>query len=121
MLESFNRGEYARSTGLLHEDAELHQPSMMPDAGTFIGKAEWVRCHTQWLTGFEPGFQYEIEELIDAEKGVFVRLTLRGVGRESGAPVTQPIQHLYEVRDGKVIRCRVFPDEREGRAAAGLS
>ncbi len=39
-------------------------------------------------------------------------------GRADGAE--QRVFHLYEVRDGKAYRCRVFVSEDEARKAAGL-
>jgi ketosteroid isomerase-like protein len=119
--EAFNRGDYEGSTAMLHDDVELHQAAAIPDTDTYVGKEEFVRGLTRWLSGFEPGFQYVPEELIDSGGRVFIRVLLRGCGRGSGVELEQAIFHVWEVRDGKPFRCWVFWDEEEARQAAGLS
>ena len=58
--------------------------------------------------------------MVDAGDHVFVRVRLRGEGRESGVELEQLYFHVWEVRDGKAFRCRVYTDESEAKAAAGL-
>jgi ketosteroid isomerase-like protein len=121
MYELFNAGEYERSTAMLHEDVELHQADAIPDSDSYFGKDEFVRGLTRWLAGFEPGFQYELEELIDGPERVWLRIRLRGRGRGSGVELEQPICNVWEVRDGKPFRLFVHFDEGDARAAAGLA
>lgn len=120
MLETFNRGERARSLDYLHDDVELEQWGALPDFDVYIGKEEWVRGLRLWLNEFEPDFKFIPEELTDAGDCVVARVTLRGRGRASGVEIDQEIFHVYEVRDRKLRRCRVFRDEAEARRAAGL-
>ncbi|CAN5480138.1 hypothetical protein BH20ACT15_BH20ACT15_02330 [soil metagenome] len=79
MLERFNRGDYEGSTA--------------------------VRGLSRWLSGFESGFQYLPEELIDCGERVFVRVLLHGVGRGSGVELS----------------IWAFFGEAEARKAAGLA
>jgi ketosteroid isomerase-like protein len=120
MLETFNRGERARSLGYLHDDVELEQWGALPDSDDYVGKEEWQRGLRLWLDEFEPDFKFIPEELTDAGGSVVARITLRGRGRASGVEIDQEIFHVYEVREGKLRRCRVFTDETEARRAAGL-
>ncbi|MGH2991317.1 MAG: hypothetical protein ACRDMA_15935 [Solirubrobacterales bacterium] len=46
-------------------------------------KEEVVRGIVRWLSGFERGFQYVPEEIVDAGECVFVRIRLRGRGRKA--------------------------------------
>ena len=119
--ELFNRGDYEGSAALLHDEVELHQAAEIPGADTWIGKQEFQRGLAQWLSGFERGFQYEVLELIDRDDCVFARLMLHGTGRESKVALDQEIFNVWEVQDGKAIRCRVFWSERDARSAAGLA
>jgi len=120
MYDAFNRGDYEVATQMLDPDAELHQAAPIPDAGIYVGKEDFVRGLTRWLGGFEPGFQYEIKELIDAGSRVFMRLALRGRGRGSGAEIEQEAFNVWDVRDGRPFRLFVYWDEAEAREAAGL-
>jgi ketosteroid isomerase-like protein len=120
MIETFNRGERAESMDFLHEEVELYQWSDLPDPGVYKGRDEWVRGLRRWLEEFEPDFQFRIDELTDAGDCVLAELTLHGKGRTSGVELDQKVFHIYEVRDGKTFRCRVFSDESDARKQAGL-
>jgi ketosteroid isomerase-like protein len=41
-------------------------------------------------------------------------------GRDSGASIEIDEQHLWTLRDGKILRIQWFHDAEEARAAAGL-
>jgi ketosteroid isomerase-like protein len=120
MYEAFNRGDYEAATTMLHDDVILHQADAIPDSDTYVGKQEFVRGLERWVAGFEPGFQYGVEELIDADGLVFMRCLMRGRGRASGVDLEQRIFNVWEVRDGKPFRLRVFFREEEARRAAGI-
>jgi ketosteroid isomerase-like protein len=120
MLERFNRQDYEGSTAMLHDDIEMRQWGALPDTDTYLGKGAFIRGLTRWLSGFEPGFRYVPEELIDRGGSVLARVTLLGKGRSSGIPMEQEVFQLYEVRDGKIWRVSVFSTEEEARKAAGL-
>jgi hypothetical protein len=40
---------------------------------------------------------------------------------KGGFPQRQPLTNLYELKDGKLLRVRVFLDREEAFEAAGLS
>jgi ketosteroid isomerase-like protein len=120
MLERFNRGDYEGSTAMLHNDVEMRQWGALPDTDTYVGKEDFIRGLTRWLSGFEPGFQYVPEELFDCGDSVLARVTLRGTGRGSGIHLEQEVFQVYEVRDGRAWRVSVFSSEEEARQAAGL-
>ena len=122
MFDAFNRGEYERSTAMLHPDAILHQWADVPDSDTYVGREEFVRGLSRWLAGFEPGFQYAVEKVTDAGHRVVVDLVLRGRGRGSGLELEQPVFQVWTVRDAKAYECWVFTTEEQAwgavRAAA---
>jgi ketosteroid isomerase-like protein len=120
MYEAFNRRDYETATEMLHDEVELHQAEAIPDSDTWVGKEEFVRGLERWTSGFEPGFQYAIEELVDAPGGVYMRCLMRGRGRSSGVDLEQPVYSVWDVRDGKPFRNRVFWREDEARRVAGL-
>jgi ketosteroid isomerase-like protein len=121
MLEAFNRRDYETSTDLFHDEVVMHQAAELPDSGTYVGKDEFLRAMALWLSGFERGFQYVPEELIDCGDRVFVRVLLRGTGRGSGVELEQEIFHVYEVHDDRIVRLWVIWTEDEARKTAGLA
>jgi len=121
MLEAFNRQDYERSTDMFDDEIEMHQAPEIPDSGTYVGKEDFLHGMARWLSGFERGFQYIPEELVDCGDRVFARIGLRGVGRGSGVELEDEIYHVYEVRGGKIWRLFVFWSEADARTAAGLA
>jgi ketosteroid isomerase-like protein len=121
LYDAFNRGEYERASSMLHEDVELHQPPEMPGGDSYFGRQEFARGLARWLSEFESGFQYRPTEMIDAEGGVFMRLSYSGRGRASGVELEEEWFNVWEVRDGRPFRCRIFSREDAAREAAGLA
>jgi ketosteroid isomerase-like protein len=116
----FNRGEYEASTAALHEDVVLHQWDEIPDTDTYVGRHGFARAIGRWASGFEPGFQFAIEEIAEEGGRVWVRVRLSGRGRGSGIDLDQVVFHVWTVRDGQPAECWVFSDLDESlRAARG--
>ncbi len=72
-----------------------------------------------WFQAWER-IDYVPDELIDLGDEVlaFVRITARG--RASGVDVTYDHPQLWTIRNGEVIRVRVFAERDEALRAAGL-
>jgi ketosteroid isomerase-like protein len=120
MYEATNAGEFERVRDLLHPDAELHQPAVMPGTKDFYGREEFIRGVGIWTTEWTH-MQFDvgaIKELADGR--VLMEVTLRGQGKRSGAELEQrELFHLWTVQDGKGRRCDVYYGE-EALEAAGL-
>jgi ketosteroid isomerase-like protein len=74
-----------------------------------------------WFEAWE-SIAYLPTEMIDAggdEVLALVRVTARG--RASGAEVSYEHGQLWTLRDGRVVRMRVFSDHDEALRAAGLT
>jgi ketosteroid isomerase-like protein len=72
------------------------------------------RCH--------PGrFPYREDRFLDADRGRVFHLycvVARGLG--SGAPVSQAMGAVHQLRDGKILRVDTDLDQRDALEAAGL-
>jgi ketosteroid isomerase-like protein len=62
----------------------------------------------------------EVEELIDAGNHVIAVIRSWGRGKQSEAAVETGEHHVWTLRDGKLWRLRVYPDEAEALEAVGL-
>ena len=65
-------------------------------------------------------FSWEVHDLTTSGDKVFALTTFKARGRDSGALVEVPEQHVWTLRDGKVARLAWFHDERKARKVAGL-
>jgi ketosteroid isomerase-like protein len=65
-------------------------------------------------------FHHVLGDFVEAGDKVLWHTIFCVRGRDSGARVEIPEQHLWTMRDGKVLRLQWFHDAEEAREAAGL-
>lgn len=117
----FNRGEIDWLVDQMDDEIEWRDSSRMPDARTYEGIDDVRR----FLSSFQRHWaelRWEPETVIASPSGdrvlALVRLIARGSA--SGAPVDAEIAHVYELREGKVVRVRTFFDRDRAREEAGI-
>ncbi len=66
-------------------------------------------------------FRAIAEEYRDLGDRVLLLGRFEGLGKGSGVPVDAPMAVVYDFRDGKISRSRVYLDHGEALRAAGLS
>ena len=119
IYESWRRGDFAGTTGVLDEHVLMVVRPEFPDTGTYLGPqgiAEYTR-------GFlEPWSEITIraEEIIPAGDSVVVSVLQRGEGDASGAVTEFRYFHLWTFRGGKAIRLETIRERDEALEAAGL-
>ena len=121
LVESMSQG-FDAVWDLLDPDLEWETSPNLPDAGVYQGR-EPVRAFLEE--------QYEIvwgglpvvdlERAFDCGDDVLLFLRIRGQGAHTEIPLDVRVAHFVTVRDGKVMRVRVFPDRQAALEAAGLS
>jgi ketosteroid isomerase-like protein len=91
-----------------------------PDAAVVRGIEAALRITRSLPWGLSMRLEPErFFDLDDDRVLVFVRVTARGEG--SGAPVELRDAHEYTIRDGVVVRMKVYADRSEALEAAGLT
>jgi len=92
--------------------------SGMPSAGIYHGHQGVERFFRDWLATWS---DYEIEttDCIDAGDAVVVVFRQAGTGRGSGIRTEREFFNVYELRDSKVIRCRLYESREQALEAAG--
>jgi ketosteroid isomerase-like protein len=111
---AFARGDHDGFLEDLHPDAEWHWPPGGADAGVYRGAAEIRRGMALWDEPWAD-FRMEPEELLEREDAVLAIVRYRARGRASGAPVEYPVAHLWEFREGVVVRMRMFGDAEKAK------
>ena len=88
---------------------------------SYQGREGFVEFMLTWTEGFED-WSLEYERLMEApDDRVAGLLHQSATGKESGAPVELHFAAVYELKDGRVIRVRNFPNAAQALEAAGLS
>ena len=103
----------------VHPGFALKTPDRVPNAGTYLGGEESNRFMHDFWAPFE-------EVIIDPhesfENGDQIVLFLQVRSRHKGSSAFVEIQVgvLWTMRDGKPIRCEMFPEPEKALEAAGI-
>jgi ketosteroid isomerase-like protein len=119
--ELYAAGDLEGVAALFATEAEVADAGGLGVAGTAAGTRRgpegFLRANEEALDSFED-YAVEPEEFIAADDSVIVRVRISGRGRASGARMETQLAHLWELRDGKVIRGEVYRTVDEAAAAA---
>jgi ketosteroid isomerase-like protein len=92
----------------IHPDVEWEAP--LPGVSTAHGAADLLRWWGEWLEAWE-SYTIRILEYRDLGDWVMTLNDIRARGRD-GIPLELTNFQLWQVREGKVTRVRIFFDER---------
>jgi ketosteroid isomerase-like protein len=97
----------------------VEMPSLGPDASTYTGIEELRGAINSWI-GTWSEYDVEVVRYADAGDDVVVLFRERGQGGVSGAAVERQLGEVWTLRDGKVVRVRLYGRWNEALEAAGL-
>jgi ketosteroid isomerase-like protein len=89
-------------------------------AGTYRGH-EGIRTFLERLGEVFDNLHVEIDDLIDAGDSVVMLCRARNRGKGSGMTVEQAMGWVHQVREGRLVRGRVYFRPTEALEAVGLS
>ena len=114
------RGLTAATNETVAPEAEFDFTAVYPDKPILRGVDEFRRFRDIGPFGGSP-IHFEPERFFDVDDErvlVFVRVT--ATGQESGVPVEIRAAHECTIRDGLLVRFKVYVDRAEALEAAGL-
>jgi ketosteroid isomerase-like protein len=118
-FQAFNDRDLDAVLAGLDEEVEAF-PRLAAVEGGYRGHDGVRRWWAQLLDAF-PDFHVEILEVRDLGDRMVLTLRLRGHGAGSDTPIDATHWQVTQLRDGKVIRWRVYTSESEALEAVGLS
>jgi ketosteroid isomerase-like protein len=106
----------------VHDDLEFDwSDSMGPFVGTYRGRDGLTRFWTEMLEAWEH-FSPEIQEVFDCGPQRLITLdVVRARGKGSGIDMEARGAMLWTVREGKIVRVKMFQSKEEALEAVGLS
>jgi ketosteroid isomerase-like protein len=119
MYDAYARGDYELTLSYHDPEIEFSQPAQEPGAGTYHGHQGIIRAMTKWVGAWDD-YRVEVEELVDSGDHVLAKTRHHGRGKSSGVEVERQIFQLYTLRNGRIVRTRMYYDEAEARKAAGM-
>jgi ketosteroid isomerase-like protein len=118
--EAYDRRDNEAALALYDPEIEVDlTASGQPGAGVYRG-LEGVR---RWLGDWHAAFAEisgEVHEWIDADDHVIAVIRWHGQGRLSGVPAQLDQAHVWQLRDGKLWRLRIYDSKAEALEAAGV-
>ena len=120
-FEAGSQEDWTSASAAFDPDVEwVEMPSLGPDASTYTGFHEARKAIESWM-GMWSEYGSEVARYADAGNDVVILIRERGHGGVSGAAVERELGEVCTVRDGKVVRVRLYGSWAEALEAAGLS
>jgi uncharacterized protein len=112
LYRAFREKDYDALLRISTDDLEWIQNKGFPGGATYKGVSEVIEAvfkanHNNW-----EGFAYNIEQFLTASDSVIVIGSYTGINRISGKSLSAAAAHIYDFRDGKVWRFRMFADTK---------
>ena len=112
LYRAFREKDYEAFLSICTEDLEWVQNQGFPGGATHKGASEVIEGVFKANNNNWESFAYHIEELLDAGNSVVVIGKYTGRNRISGKFMSAAAAHVYDLRDGKVYRFRMFADTK---------
>jgi uncharacterized protein len=112
LYRAFREKDYDAFLRICTEDLEWVQNEGFPGGATYKGASAVVENVFKANNNNWEGFAYEIIEFLDAGSSVIVIGMYTGRHRVSSKFMRAAAAHVYNLRDGKVCRFRMFADTK---------
>ena len=120
VYDALNHSDWDAAFEAAEPDVELVPPDRSPASAPVRGVEE-VRAWAVDQQETVGDLSIEVEELIEADAFILALIQLRIRPHGADADFKLRIAHLWTLRDGKLVRCEVFPEREKALEAAGLS
>jgi ketosteroid isomerase-like protein len=117
--QAFLRGDADEAFRIFAPDMEAYDDPKVVGGRVYRGPEGFARMLAVTTEGFDE-VEYAADDFTATTDGVLVAAHRSGRGTRSGAWVEERQYHLWELRDGRAVRFRLFLSETEARRAAGL-
>jgi ketosteroid isomerase-like protein len=114
------RVDLGRFAEFFEPDAELIFPEAYPDTEARYVGLDGFRRAMQRMDEIWEDLRFEAERFLDAGQSVVVFVTTSGTARISRAALAARVAHVYDLRDGRLVRLRIFLDRQDALKAVGL-
>ena len=116
-----NERDFERAMGHYAEDVELYvDPSAFLSGGEFKGRDAVGQWFADWLTTFEPGYRFDIEEAQEVGESILLVASHGGRGKSSGVEVEGHTAYIYVVCDGKIVSTALYGSREEALRSVGV-
>jgi ketosteroid isomerase-like protein len=110
--EAFAKGDITAVVALLDDNVEWHEAEHAPywPGGPFIGPQAVIDGVFKRLQEDYEGFTIDVRRIVDCGDTVLVEGRYRATARATGKPLDAQLAHVWDFRDGKVVRWQQYTD-----------
>jgi ketosteroid isomerase-like protein len=112
LYRAFREQDYNAFLSITTEDIEWIQNEGFPGGATYKGASAVIERVFKANNDKWEGFAYHIEDILDAGNSVIVIGKYSGRNRISGKSMSAAAAHIYDLREEKVCRFRMFADTK---------
>ena len=117
--EAFLRGDAEAAFRVFAPDIEAHDDTRFVGERAYRGVEGFAHMLAVTTEGFED-VRYFADEFRAAGECVLVEARRTGRGVASGAPVEERQYHVWDLKDGRAVRFRLFLSREQAFSAAGI-
>jgi ketosteroid isomerase-like protein len=114
--EALNRGDVDGAVDALAVDVVWRESAELPGGGELRGREAVREFLLEFLETWET-FDQRVDDVNVRGDRLLAVISMRGVGRGSGAEVATAYAHLWTVRGGRGVRVDAYRDVEAARAA----
>lgn len=117
IFEEWGRGNWRARFDVYHPNMEWGWSDEFPGlAGVYEDHDDPNPRLLAWLSGWEH-WRAEAEEYLEFGNHVVVLASYHGRGKGSGIEIQQEGAHVFELRDGKIVRLEIFASRAKALAS----
>ena len=107
---AFARGDVPAVLGAFADDIEWYEAEGMPYGGLHRGGEAVLQKVFGPIAEDVEGFAVVPEEFMGSGETVAAVVRYQGTGKATGKALDLPVVHVWDIRDGKLVRFRQFID-----------
>jgi len=123
IYEALARGDISAVLGALHEQAEWNEAehfTLWP-GGPVIGPQAVLTGVIARLPQHLDGFGIDVRRVVAAGDTVLVEARYTGTAKATGKAIDAQVAHVWDLRDGKVVRFQQYTDTWQFAQATGVT
>jgi ketosteroid isomerase-like protein len=123
IYEAFARGDVAVLLGALDEKVEWHEAEHVPywPGGAFIGPQAVLEGVIARIPNDFDGFVIDVRRIVGLGDTILAEARYRATAKATGKAIDAQVAHVWDFRDGKVVRWQQYTDTWQFAGATGIA
>jgi ketosteroid isomerase-like protein len=123
IYEAFARGDVSILLAALDDKVEWHEAEHITywPGGAFIGPQAVLAGVIGRIPNDFDGFTIDVRRIVGYGETVLAEARYRATAKATGKPIDAQVAHVWDFRDGKVVRWQQYSDTWQFAQATGIA